>query len=97
MEDKKKIQINKFLFIHIGSICMGIFAWWMVTDGLGIFRSNALPSPMKVAATFIKKWFEAGWCNAAATSFCQSAGCPRRLSDRSDRWDSSWHIHGMER
>ena len=58
MEDKKKIQINKILFIHIGSICVGIFVWWMVTDGLGIFRSNALPSPMKVATTFIKKWFE---------------------------------------
>ena len=55
MEDKKKIQINKILFIHIGSICVGIFVWWMVTDGLGIFRSNALPSPMMVAATFIKK------------------------------------------
>ena len=52
------MQINKYLFISIASICAGIFVWWLVTDGLGIFRSNALPSPVKVASTFVKKWFE---------------------------------------
>ncbi len=95
MEDKKKIQINKFLFIHIGSICMGILVWWMVTDGLGIFRSNALPSPMKVAATFIKKWFETKpdgatllpvtrWDEAAEVVGCITVYCgdtPIRLID----------------
>ena len=58
MQEKKKLQINKYLFISIVSICAGIFVWWLVTDGLGIFRSNALPSPVKVASTFVKKWFE---------------------------------------
>ena len=58
MQEKKKLQINKYLFISIASICAGIFVWWLVTDGLGIFRSNALPSPVKVASTFVKKWFE---------------------------------------
>ena len=48
MQEKKKLQINKYLFISIASICAGIFVWWLVTDGLGIFRSNALPSPVKV-------------------------------------------------
>ena len=42
MQEKKKLQINKYLFISIASICAGIFVWWLVTDGLGIFRSNAL-------------------------------------------------------
>lgn len=58
MQEKKKLQINKYLFISIASICAGIFVWWLVTDGLGIFRSNALPSPVKVASTFVKKWVE---------------------------------------
>ena len=37
MQEKKKLQINKYLFISIASICAGIFVWWLVTDGLGIF------------------------------------------------------------
>lgn len=58
MKDKKKVQINKYFFISILSICVGVFIWWLVTDGLGIFRSNALPSPVKVFESFIKKWYE---------------------------------------
>ena len=54
MQEKKKLQINKYLFISIVSICAGIFVWWLVTDGLGIFRSNALPSPVKVASTLLQ-------------------------------------------
>ena len=34
MQEKKKLQINKYLFISIASICAGIFVWWLVTDGL---------------------------------------------------------------
>ena len=58
MKQEKKQLLNKFLFISILSICVGIFAWWLVTDGLGLFRSNVLPSPVKVLNTFIKKTYE---------------------------------------
>ncbi len=58
MKKKNGIQVDKFLFVSILSICVGIFFWWLVTDGLGLFRSNVLPSPVKVCETFVKKWFE---------------------------------------
>ena len=58
MQRKKKLQFNKYMLISILSICVGVFIWWLVTEGLGIFRSNVLPSPVKVAQTFIKKWYE---------------------------------------
>lgn len=58
MKTKKKFQFNKYMLISIFSICAGVFIWWLVTDGLGIFRSNVLPSPVKVMQTFIKKWYE---------------------------------------
>ena len=58
MKQEKKQLLNKYLFISILSICVGIFAWWLVTDGLGLFRSNVLPSPVKVLNTFIKKTYE---------------------------------------
>ena len=58
MKTKKKFVFNKYIIISILSICFGIFIWWLVTDGLGIFRSNALPSPIKVGESLIKKWYE---------------------------------------
>lgn len=58
MKKKSNFKMDKFLFISILSVCVGIFLWWLVTDGLGLFRSNVLPSPVKVFQTFIKKWFE---------------------------------------
>ncbi len=58
MKTKKKFQFNKYFVISVVSICFGIFIWWLVTDGLGIFRSNALPSPVKVAESLVKKWYE---------------------------------------
>lgn len=58
MKQEKKQLLNKYLFISILSVCVGIFAWWLVTDGLGLFRSNVLPSPVKVLNTFIKKTYE---------------------------------------
>ena len=58
MKTKKKFQFNKYFVISVVSICFGIFIWWLVTDGLGIFRSNASPSPVKVAESLVKKWYE---------------------------------------
>lgn len=58
MKQEKKQLLNKYIFVSVLSICVGIFAWWLVTDGLGLFRSNVLPSPVKVLNTFIKKTYE---------------------------------------
>lgn len=51
--------MDKYLLVSVLSVCVGIFVWWLVTDGLGLFRSNVLPSPVKVCQTFLKKWVEA--------------------------------------
>lgn len=58
MQQKKKFKLDKYAIVSIISICAGIFVWWLVTDGLGLFRSNVLPSPVKVLQTFVKKWYE---------------------------------------
>ena len=50
--------MDKYLLISVLSVCVCIFVWWLVTDGLGLFRSNVLPSPVKVCQTFLKKWVE---------------------------------------
>lgn len=57
MKKKKKI-FTKYTVISIISVAAVIFVWWLVTDILGIFRSNVLPSPVKVANTFITKWHQ---------------------------------------
>ena len=54
-----KVKSNrKYLIISLISVCAGIFVWWLVTDGLGLFRSNVLPSPVKVVRTFIRKMYQ---------------------------------------
>lgn len=56
---KKRKKQNWYIFISLVSVLVGIFLWWLVTDGLGMFKSNVLPSPVKVAQTFIVKWYQA--------------------------------------
>lgn len=58
MNKKTKLQWNRYMTISVLSVCTGIFVWWLVTDGLGLFRSNVLPSPVKVFQTFLRKWSE---------------------------------------
>lgn len=57
MEKKKKI-FTKYAAISILSVAAVIFVWWLVTDILGVFRSNVLPSPVKVANTLVTKWYQ---------------------------------------
>jgi len=58
VKNKQTAKMSKFLIISVLSVCAGILAWWIVTDVLELFRSNVLPSPVKVMQTFMKKWVE---------------------------------------
>ena len=51
-----KRKKSKYLWIlSVATIAFILFIWWLVTDGLGIFTPNTLPSPIKIVQTFIKK------------------------------------------
>lgn len=52
---KKKSNV-KYLLISIFSVALFIFVWYLVTDILGLFRPQALPSPTKVLDTLIGKF-----------------------------------------
>lgn len=52
-------KVTKYTLMSIISILVGLFIWWLVTDGLGLVRSNTLPSPITVARTFILKMYQA--------------------------------------
>ena len=56
VKKKQGVRMDKYLLVSVLAVCVGIFVWWLVTDGLGLFRSNVLPSPVKVCQTFLKKW-----------------------------------------
>ena len=58
VKKKQGVRMDKYLLVSVLAVCVGIFVWWLVTDGLGLFRSNVLPSPVKVCQTFLKKWVE---------------------------------------
>ena len=55
---KKQKKRNKYVVLSVISVFIGVFVWWLVTDGLGIFKSSVLPSPVKVAQTFLVKWYQ---------------------------------------
>ncbi|MGI6005921.1 MAG: ABC transporter permease [Ruminococcus sp.] len=50
---KKKSKV--LWIISVVSVVFVLFVWWLVTDGLGIFSSNTLPSPIKIVQAFIRK------------------------------------------
>lgn len=55
---KNKNIFSKYTVISIVSVAVVVFIWWLVTDALGLFRSNVLPSPVKVTQTFVTKWYQ---------------------------------------
>ncbi len=55
---KKQKKRNKYVVLSVISVFIGVFVWWLVTDGLGLFKSSVLPSPVKVAQTFLVKWYQ---------------------------------------
>jgi len=52
--DLKKKRKNLWIVSTITVVAI-LALWWLVTDKLGIFTSNTLPSPIKIIRTFIKK------------------------------------------
>jgi len=55
---KKKSKWNKYMILSIVSLLVGVFLWWLVTDGLSAVKSNILPAPTTVVKTFIKKLYD---------------------------------------
>lgn len=55
---KKQKKRNRYVVLSVISVFIGVFVWWLVTDGLGLFKSSVLPSPVKVAQTFLMKWYQ---------------------------------------
>ena len=55
---KKQKKRNKYVVLSVISVFIGVFVWWLVTDGLGLFKSSVLPSPVQVAQTFLVKWYQ---------------------------------------
>lgn len=54
----KKTHFNKYTLLSFASLFIGIFVWWLVTDALGLLKSNVLPPPDTVVKTFIKKLYD---------------------------------------
>lgn len=52
----KKKSSAKYILISVFSVALFIFAWYLITEVLGLFRPQALPSPVKVLDTLIGKF-----------------------------------------
>lgn len=46
----------KYIILSLLSLSLFLFAWYLVTDILGVFPPQALPSPTKVMTTLLKKF-----------------------------------------
>lgn len=46
----------KYVMISLCSLGLFIFVWYLVTDILGVFKPQSLPSPTKVVTTLINKF-----------------------------------------
>jgi ABC-type nitrate/sulfonate/bicarbonate transport system permease component len=49
---------SKYLIISLLSLATGIVIWWLLTDVFPVTKSTMLPSPVKVAKTFIVKMYD---------------------------------------
>lgn len=54
----KKAHFNKYTLLSAAALLIGIFVWWLVTDALGLLKSNVLPTPDTVVKTFIRKLYD---------------------------------------
>lgn len=50
-----KKKEGKYILLSALSVVCFLLLWWGVTDGLHMFKSTVLPSPVVVAKTFVKK------------------------------------------
>ena len=50
-----KRKEGKYILLSVLSVGCFLALWWFVTDGIGMFKSTVLPSPVVIAQTFIKK------------------------------------------
>lgn len=57
MEETKINKKNKnYIWISILSLAIGIFLWWLFTEGIGTVSSKVMPGPIRVFNSFIAKF-----------------------------------------
>ena len=55
MIEQKKQSRMKYYLISVAAVTVFLLAWYLATDVFGLFRYNMLPSPLKVAKSFVNK------------------------------------------
>lgn len=55
MLEKKKQSKLKYYLISAAAVVVFLLAWYLATDVFHLFRYNMLPSPVKVAISFVEK------------------------------------------
>lgn len=56
--EKSKTGKKKYALISVLSLFVFLSVWWLVTDVLKLAYSSTLPSPIRVAETFIVKFYD---------------------------------------
>ena len=54
----KRKKKKKYYIYSVISITLFLFVWWLVTEGLGIFRQNTLAGPVRTFKTLIEKFYD---------------------------------------
>lgn len=49
---------NQYWYLSVISVCMFLFIWWLVTDGVHVFSEKMLPSPITVLIAFVQKFYD---------------------------------------
>ena len=54
----KRKKKKKYYIYSVISITLFLFVWWLVTEGVGIFRQNTLAGPVRTFKTLIEKFYD---------------------------------------
>lgn len=57
IDSKQKREKSSYIIISIISLVIGIFLWWLFTEGLGTISHKIMPGPIRVFQSFFSKFY----------------------------------------